>query len=91
MSWFKRRPKVEQAPAPEDAAEDEEAADQDDTADQDDAADGSDGVFLCCMCGRPLGFDPEDSLDAEGPGRHLCGNCYRSREWDHIQAFEQGF
>jgi hypothetical protein len=44
---------------------------------------------LCCACGGPLlGFDPEDTLDAEGPGRHLCGNCYRAREWDAIESFE---
>ncbi len=45
-------------------------------------------LFRCCMCGAGLGLDPDDSLHAEGPNRHLCGNCYRTREWDAIEEFE---
>ena len=45
-------------------------------------------MLRCCMCGSGLGLDPDDSLHAEGPNRHLCGNCYRSREWDAIEEHE---
>jgi hypothetical protein len=47
-------------------------------------------IYQCCMCGAGLGPDPEDTPHAEGQGRHLCGNCYRSREWDAIEQFEDG-
>ncbi len=45
-------------------------------------------LFRCCVCGAGMGSDPDDSLHAEGPNRHLCGNCYRSREWDAIEEHE---
>jgi hypothetical protein len=46
---------------------------------------------FCCACGTLLlGLDPEDTLDAEGPGRDLCGNCYRAREGEAIEQFEGG-
>ncbi len=49
---------------------------------------GDQPLFHCSICGSGLGFDPDDSLHAEGPNRHLCGNCYRSREWDAIEEHE---
>lgn len=45
-------------------------------------------IYYCCMCGTGLGEDPDNSLHAEGPNRHICGNCYRSREWDAILEHE---
>jgi len=45
-------------------------------------------IFVCCVCGALLGEDPEDSLHAEGLNRHLCGNCYRTREWEDIEQLE---
>jgi hypothetical protein len=44
-------------------------------------------ILFCCACGAPLGPDPDDTTDAEGPGRHFCGDCYRSREMDAELAF----
>jgi hypothetical protein len=46
--------------------------------------------YFCCACGAGLGPDPDDTPHAEGQDRHLCGNCYRGREWDAIMAFEGG-
>jgi hypothetical protein len=35
------------------------------------------------MCGALiLGLDLEDELDGEGPGRDICGNCNRTRNFD---------
>jgi hypothetical protein len=45
-------------------------------------------MFQCCICGAVLGSDPDDSLHAEGPNRHLCGDCYRTREWEAILEHE---
>jgi hypothetical protein len=45
-------------------------------------------ILFCCICGEGLGPDPDDAPHAEGADRHLCGNCYRAREWDAIEAFE---
>ncbi len=76
MGWFGKREKpgkpqrtrpTPQARPPEPSLEPDEA----------------DGESLYCVaCGAELGFDPEDTPDAEGPGRHLCGECYRAREFD---------
>ena len=49
---------------------------------------GDGPLFACCICGAWLGSDPDDSLHAEGPNRHLCGGCYRTREWEAIVEFE---
>lgn len=38
--------------------------------------------LTCVGCGRALGFDAEDEPDGDGPGRHLCGECNRSRNFD---------
>lgn len=43
---------------------------------------------VCVCCGRLLGDDPEDEIDGEGPGRDICGNCNRGRNWDAIEQFE---
>ncbi len=43
---------------------------------------GSDETLFCVSCGRELGFDPEDEPDGDGPGRHLCGECNRARNFD---------
>ncbi len=36
-------------------------------------------IHFCCICGAPLGFDLEDEIDGEGPGRDICGACNRTR------------
>jgi hypothetical protein len=44
---------------------------------------GDDELCLCCICGALiLGLDLEDELDGEGPGRHICGACNRTRNFD---------
>jgi hypothetical protein len=50
---------------------------------------GGESIYSCCLCGTGLGPDPDDTPHAEGADRRLCGNCYRSREWDAIEQFEQ--
>ncbi len=75
MFWMRRKPSNQRPARPSDPGE--EVVDE--------------PVSVCCMCGRELGFDPDDALDTEGPGRHLCGNCYRSREQDSLEAFQDGF
>jgi hypothetical protein len=45
---------------------------------------------ICVSCGGLLGDDPEDELDGEGPGRDICGDCNRTRNWDTIEEFEIG-
>ena len=47
-------------------------------------------LHFCVCCGRLLGDDPEDELDGEGPGRDICGNCNRGRNWDAIESMEDG-
>jgi len=42
-------------------------------------------IHFCCICGNPLGFDREDELDGEGPGRDICGPCNRTRNFDSIE------
>ena len=42
----------------------------------------------CCMCGYLLDGDAEDELNGEGPGRHVCGACNRTK---NFEAFEMGF
>jgi len=36
-------------------------------------------LHFCCICGAELGFDREDEIDGEGPGRDICGDCNRTR------------
>jgi len=36
-------------------------------------------LHFCCICGAPLGEDPEDEIDGEGPGNDICGDCNRTR------------
>jgi hypothetical protein len=38
----------------------------------------------CVLCGRPLGFDPDDEPDGDGPDRPLCGECRRARDFDDL-------
>ncbi len=42
-------------------------------------------IHFCCICGKPLGFDFEDELDGEGPGRDICGPCNRTRNFDSVE------
>jgi hypothetical protein len=42
-------------------------------------------LHVCCICGALLGFDREDEIDGEGPGRDICGSCNRSRNDDSIE------
>jgi hypothetical protein len=35
----------------------------------------------CSICGRPLGYNPEDQPD--WPTGPMCGDCYQSREMDN--------
>jgi hypothetical protein len=44
--------------------------------------------LACCACGAPLGFDDEDEIDGEGPGRHVCGPCNRARNFDAMLEME---
>lgn len=41
-------------------------------------------LLACGQCGRLLDGDPDDEPDGEGPGRHLCGECRRAREFDDL-------
>jgi hypothetical protein len=67
--------------APPPAATDDGAEDEAD----DRALDLAFGAHFCCICGNPLGFDREDELDGEGPGRDICGPCNRTRNDDLIE------
>ena len=42
------------------------------------------GGHFCVCCDRPLGFDPEDEIDGEGPCRDICGSCNRGRNQDVV-------
>jgi hypothetical protein len=44
-----------------------------------DADDPADELHFCCICGALLGFDPEDEIDGEGPGKDICGSCNATR------------
>jgi hypothetical protein len=41
-------------------------------------------LHFCCICGALLGFDFEDEVDGEGPGRDICSACNRTRNDDSI-------
>jgi hypothetical protein len=47
--------------------------------------DDADALHLCSWCGRILEGDPEDELNGEGPGRDICGNCNRTKNWEAIE------
>jgi hypothetical protein len=38
----------------------------------------------CVACGRPFDGDPDEEPDGEGPGRPLCGECNRARDFDTL-------
>jgi hypothetical protein len=42
--------------------------------------------IVYCTCGEPLGFDNDDELDGDGPGRHVCGECNRARNFDAMDG-----
>ena len=37
--------------------------------------------LTCTICGRPLGYNPDDQPD--WPTGPMCGDCYQSREMDN--------
>jgi hypothetical protein len=37
---------------------------------------------FCCICGSLLDGDLEDEVDGEGPGRDICGDCNRTRNFE---------
>jgi hypothetical protein len=39
---------------------------------------------FCVSCGMPLGDDLEDDPDGEGPGRPVCGECDRARNFEAL-------
>ena len=43
-------------------------------------------LHFCVCCGRQLGDDREDEIDGEGPGRDICGNCNRERNWLAVES-----
>jgi hypothetical protein len=45
-------------------------------------------IYTCCICGAGLGPDPEDEPHAEGAGRHLCGNCNRTKNFETMVGNE---
>jgi hypothetical protein len=71
VSWRGRREPARQplAPAAESQPRDPEPEDAE--------------LRFCCICGALiLGLDLEDELDGEGPGRDICGDCNRTRNFD---------
>ncbi len=75
MGWLRRKRKPSRAGARPDAGASA-------TPDESNPDVLEPGVLHCVACGRPLGFDPEDEPDGDGPGRHLCGECNRQRNFD---------
>jgi hypothetical protein len=65
-------------PAPEPAAE-PNAVDRPDAADE---------LHFCCVCGALLGGDPEDEIGGEGPGRDICGDCNRTKNFETMVGNE---
>ena len=49
------------------------------TADQ--TAAGTSEPLDCVICGRPLGYNPDDQPD--WPTGPMCGDCYQAREMDN--------
>jgi hypothetical protein len=66
------------SPAPEPAAE-PYAVDWPDPADE---------LHFCCICGALLGFDREDEINGEGPGRDVCGDCNRTKNFETMVGNE---
>ena len=44
-------------------------------------------LHLCCICGAQLGTDLEDEIDGEGPGRDICGDCNRTKNFEVERGF----
>ena len=40
---------------------------------------------FCVSCGMSLGDDLEDDPDGEGPGRPICGECDRARNFEALE------
>lgn len=40
-----------------------------------------DAQLYCTICGRPLGYLPDDQPD--WPTGPMCGECYQAREFDN--------
>jgi hypothetical protein len=55
----------------------------------DEAEDAPEGgafeLHVCSWCGALLSGDPEDELNGEGPGRDICGNCNRTKNFEAIE------
>jgi hypothetical protein len=50
--------------------------------------DNSADLHICCICGALLWADPEDEIDGEGPGRDLCGDCNRTKNFETMVGNE---
>ena len=53
-----------------------------------DADDPAVEVHFCCICGALLWADPEDEIDGEGPGRDICGDCNRTKNFETMVGNE---
>jgi hypothetical protein len=49
--------------------------------------DDADELHFCCICGALLGFDFEDEVGGEGPGRDICGACNRTKNDEAMMGF----
>jgi hypothetical protein len=71
VSWHRLREPARQPPAPAPEPQPRNPGPEDGE------------LHFCCICGALiLGLDLEDELDGEGPGRDICGNCNRTRNFD---------
>jgi hypothetical protein len=50
--------------------------------------DDSAELDFCCICGALLWADPEDEIDGEGPGRDICGDCNRTKNYETMMGNE---
>jgi hypothetical protein len=45
-------------------------------------------LHFCCFCGASLDGDPEEEIDGEGPGRDVCGDCNRTKNYEAMMGNE---
>jgi hypothetical protein len=80
MRWMKRDSGAEGGAKPPGAGDPNRPSPVDDDCDGDDLE-----LHVCSWCGRFLEGDLEDELNGEGPGRDICGNCNRTKNWEAIE------
>ncbi len=83
MGWGRKRQTAKAQTAPQSTARG-----LPDAAPDADLGLDADALHFCCICGALLGFDFEDEINGEGPGRDICGDCNRTKNFETMVGNE---